>query len=59
MDLGITLTDNKIKDITKAIKSLTDNKIEGITKVIKSQENIHQEKGGFFDDFFDPLMKMC
>lgn len=44
MDLGITLTDKKIK---------------GITKAIKSQENIHQEKGGFFDDFFDPLMKMC
>lgn len=44
MDLGITLTGNKIK---------------GITKAIKSQENIHQEKEGFFDDFFDPLMKMC
>ena len=36
MDLGITLADNKIKGITKAIKSLTDNKIKGITKAIKS-----------------------
>ena len=49
--LGITLANNKIKDIMKVIKSLENRRIllKGTTRKIASQE------GGFLN-FFTPLM---